>query len=569
MTVACKMRYSARRAWLVLCAIVVSSAAGCARLQRNGYELRIYQFGEGHARLFEPAFAAALESPTETYDAVYDQTPASERRLSTIEKWALEDVSWVHGDHVFICLDSASRTLFLYNRRSVLDDFEQMFRYFAGGYAFATRIRVRQFRRHTVGESSRPPGRQYRTSDFQFTIQTDGTVAITRYVGIPVTALAIPGELRGRPVSRICDRAFEFQLGFTSVAIPEGVTHIGERAFAECANLRTVSMPDSLLSIGAEAFSGSGLQEVRLGKSVEVIGDRAFAHLSHRTTPPTHVVIPDAVRHIGEKAFFGVPRVSYELGEGLESIGAYAFADSRSVADSLVLPESVRVVRRGALPGIRSVRLGSNVRVVEPNAFPDVAAISVCPRNPVFACYNGALYNNDRTELVQYPSARAAEEPLVFPPGLTAIGPSAFEGNLHLVDIRLPAGVRSIGAFAFADARRLVRIRIGPEVAHIGEGAFVGCENLESIVFMGNAPDVDGDPFEWQERKRLTRDELRGLVEDQRPRWPRRTVVLREAAPAGLTVYRPAGAAGWPRRTRARWHGARLKQWVLRQCPQE
>lgn len=64
---------------------------------------------------------------------------------------------------------------------------------------------------------------------------------------------------------------------------------------------------------------------------------------------------------------------------------------------------------------------------------------------------------------------------------LNAIGHSAFEGCVSLVDIVLPKGVTIIGAEAFKDCELLETITIPEGVVEIEMHAFDGCKNLKSI----------------------------------------------------------------------------------------
>ena len=74
----------------------------------------------------------------------------------------------------------------------------------------------------------------------------------------------------------------------------------------------------------------------------------------------------------------------------------------------------------------------------------------------------------------------------------------AFENYPNLANVDLHAGVlRSIGDYAFAgcthlgwyEADWITTIGIGPYVESIGEGAFSGCSGIETLRFLGDAPD--------------------------------------------------------------------------------
>lgn len=61
----------------------------------------------------------------------------------------------------------------------------------------------------------------------------DGVALLTRAEGVS-ESMTIPPSLGGYPVTKITDGAFEFRLGFKSVAIPASVTDMGHLVFVGC-----------------------------------------------------------------------------------------------------------------------------------------------------------------------------------------------------------------------------------------------------------------------------------------------------------------------------------------------
>jgi hypothetical protein len=81
----------------------------------------------------------------------------------------------------------------------------------------------------------------------------NGTITITAYYGSG-SAVNIPSQIEGVPVSGIGTGVFYHRDRLTSVTIPDGLTSIGERAFSFCAHLDSVTIPESVINIGAFAF---------------------------------------------------------------------------------------------------------------------------------------------------------------------------------------------------------------------------------------------------------------------------------------------------------------------------
>ena len=173
----------------------------------------------------------------------------------------------------------------------------------------------------------------FRNGDWEYIILEDGTAEIARYNGNEA-ALSVPGELDGRKVTEIGEKAFWYCLSLTSVTIPDSVTGIGEGAFVSCSSLASVTIPDSVTSIGDGAFlSCSSLASVTIPDSLTGIGDETFSNcmsLTSVTIPDgaanignwsfsgcrslTSVTIPDSVTGIGDYAFFGCPSVTAVVG---------------------------------------------------------------------------------------------------------------------------------------------------------------------------------------------------------------------------------------------------------------
>ena len=91
----------------------------------------------------------------------------------------------------------------------------------------------------------------------------------------------------------ICDKAFYYCSGLTSVTIPNSVTSIGDRAFSACGSLTSVTIPNSVTRIGDDAFRNcSGLTSVTILNSVTSIGDWAFDNCSSLQS----IIIPSGTK---------------------------------------------------------------------------------------------------------------------------------------------------------------------------------------------------------------------------------------------------------------------------------
>lgn len=88
-----------------------------------------------------------------------------------------------------------------------------------------------------------------------------------------VTALEIPAEIDGSPVTAVGDSAFLKQQKLQTVSLPDSVHSIGSQAFSGCINLQEITVPSGTQSVSNSAFSGcTNLEKAVLGDSVETLG---------------------------------------------------------------------------------------------------------------------------------------------------------------------------------------------------------------------------------------------------------------------------------------------------------
>lgn len=81
------------------------------------------------------------------------------------------------------------------------------------------------------------------------------SIAISGYSGVAESALSIPEEIDGTPVTAVGDEAFRGQSYLGTIIIPDTVESIGELAFAGCTSM-TMVFAGSDMDIGGGAFEG-------------------------------------------------------------------------------------------------------------------------------------------------------------------------------------------------------------------------------------------------------------------------------------------------------------------------
>ncbi|HJI76863.1 MAG TPA: leucine-rich repeat protein [Clostridiales bacterium] len=298
-----------------------------------------------------------------------------------------------------------------------------------------------------------------------------------------LTSVTIPDS-----VTSIGDSAFSYCRSLTSVTIPDSVTSIGEYAFYDCTSLTSVTIPDSVTSIGEHAFDGcTSLTSVTIPDSVTSIDNDTF----EGCTSLTSVTIPDSVTSIGVGAFFNCKSLtSVTIPDSVTSIGGSAFEKCKSLT-SVTIPDSVTSIGVGAFEdctSLTSVTIPNSVTSIGDWAFDGCTSLTgiwVGESNSYYSGNaSGALFNKDKTTLVQCPGAFSGA--YTIPDSVTSIGGSAFEKCKSLTSVTIPDSVTSIGDYAFCDCTSLTSVTIPDSVTSIGDNAFLGCESLTDVYYAGS-----------------------------------------------------------------------------------
>mgnify|MGYP002236656923 CR=1 FL=1 len=180
----------------------------------------------------------------------------------------------------------------------------------------------------TVGIEKHPVGIGGRTdlrrSDY---VLHNGNAEITGCAA-GVTALEIPAEIDGSPVTAVGDSAFLKQQKLQTVSLPDSVQSIGTQAFSGCINLQEITVPAGTQSVGNSAFPAAPIWKGSAGDSVETLGSSVFSgceslaevqlsanlqkmggSVFQNCTALKTVAIPEQVQTLGGSTFSGCSRL--------------------------------------------------------------------------------------------------------------------------------------------------------------------------------------------------------------------------------------------------------------------
>ncbi|MGN0179137.1 MAG: leucine-rich repeat domain-containing protein [Monoglobaceae bacterium] len=230
----------------------------------------------------------------------------------------------------------------------------------------------------------------------------------------------------------------------------DGVVSIGESAFYYCSNLKSIVLADSLTSIGEDAFNNcSALESISIPVGVKTIEFATFSECSSLSS----VIIPD----------------------GLTSIGNCSFMRCSSLKN-IDIPASVSVIGTSAFAGCGNV----NISVDENNAY--------------YSSLDGALFNKDKSAIINY-SKDTIQPEYTIPSSVKTIEEGAFGGCYDLTKISIPSSVENIKDIAFQVCESLTSVTIPEGVISIGRNAFLLCTGLTNLSIPSTVSSIGSDPL--------------------------------------------------------------------------
>lgn len=186
---------------------------------------------------------------------------------------------------------------------------------------------------------------------------------------------------------------------------------IGDEAFYRCMELVSVQLPESTKILGNHVFDDCrGLTSITLPSSIDSIGDGTF----YNCTSLTSIEGLEHVTNIGKEAFSRCSSLKdFKLSDSLMVIRENTFENCYAL-DTVIIPKGVRRIDANAFrfcSSLRNIKLGSSLNSIDSKAFNgcyELMEFEVDPSNTTFSTYEGALYDVDKTILLQFPRAKTS-----------------------------------------------------------------------------------------------------------------------------------------------------------------
>ena len=253
----------------------------------------------------------------------------------------------------------------------------------------------------------------------EYKCSQDGTYYEVIGIGdCPDNYIIIPNEHNGLPVKKIGNSAFNGESEIFSIQLSSNISHIGDFA-----------------------FYNSGITNIYIPSSIELIGNCALSNcfqlrkITVDENNEYYCSIDDNLYNKDQTVFIqyaiGKLEDSFILPETTTSIGNYAFASSC----------------------LQNININDAVISIGDSAFENCYSLS----NVIFS-------ENSKLTLIAY---------------------RAFYNCYNLTNIKIPDGVTYIGYEAFANCYRLNKIIISKSVRSINHYAFSGCDSLTSVYYTG------------------------------------------------------------------------------------
>ncbi|MCH5172089.1 MAG: leucine-rich repeat domain-containing protein [Erysipelotrichales bacterium] len=265
----------------------------------------------------------------------------------------------------------------------------------------------------------------------------------------------VPSKLLGHPVVGIDADAFKNLERLKKVILPKTVEVIGDEAFAACPLLTDVVFKGTLKSVGNDIFAKSGWLDAHSDQEWITFGNFLYKYNGNNDTDFILKSENDKILGEDESKYVYIP-------SSITNFASGAFANQTHLI-GVEMPKGYTVIERNMFKGcqnLKSVEI-NDVTTIQQEAFSGCKELSSIDLKNVTTIGSGSFKG-------------AALESVTLNEEITTINQSAFEDCKNLYSINIPNNVTSIGNDAFAGDISLTNIELSDNVIEIGNRAFKG-----------------------------------------------------------------------------------------------
>ena len=250
------------------------------------------------------------------------------------------------------------------------------------------------------------------------------------------------------------------------VEIAEGVEIIGKQSFA-CSGVENLRLPKSMKKIQSEAFKESAIKEIEIG-GVQQIGERAFAGTGLR-----RITWMEQLQDIGSHAFTGTQIKGFKMSERVKRVGESVFANCNEL-EELEIGQGIQELPANIAyrcPKLKSVRIPKQVKEIGVEAFyqdKELAEVLIEKGSKLEYLGKGAFEGCSKLQKITIPQ------------GMKKIGERVFTGS-GITAIEMPEGMEQVAEYCFMDCKALKIAKLPESLTKIGVGIFYGCESLQEV----------------------------------------------------------------------------------------
>ena len=404
---------------------------------------------------------------------------------------------------------------------------------------------------HTEPKSAQVDGATY-----TYELNASGDATILK-CATENTALVIPNQLEGHPVTTLASNSFAKLETVSELVCAESIRYIAHHAFEQCRNLKRLVFPEELDIFKTEWITGcvsiesivlpgmapeiprslfgvASLRELTIGRGTHAI-DIPQGHLLHLdkiriSNENTSLLADDCCLYANSgKQLVALVKdcERYQIADGCVEISPYAFA-YRSDLKEVEFPKSLSVINDLAFLdcGIRTFVAPPNLVRIGKRAFMECVQLEYVQLNVgLLEIGEGAFARTKLAEHIRVPAsvAHLGSSIAGFPEELSAESASVVldEGNptlfmdeqglvyqrgedglvLHDASYfsgehaRLDSGTVRIADAAFKRHRFVRRVSIPNGTTHIGESAFAQCAKLEHADLPDSLERIEDEAF--------------------------------------------------------------------------